>query len=73
MDLQSPIQPVNPLDLKMGQLEFLAGLDRELNEVRRRILGRRPMSITREVFAKVLHEELTGEDEVREPLSALIS
>lgn len=37
--------------------EFLAGLNRDLDDVRGRILGRRPLSSTREVFAEVRREE----------------
>lgn len=37
--------------------EFLAGLNRDLDDVRGRILGQRPLSSTREVFAEVWQEE----------------
>ena len=37
--------------------EFLAGLNREFDEVRGRILSRRPLPTTREVFAEVRREE----------------
>lgn len=38
--------------------EFLAGLNRVLDDVRGRILGRKPLPSTREVFAEVRREEL---------------
>lgn len=51
--------------------EFLAGLNRDLDDVRGRILGRRPLPTTREVFAEVRREEnrrkimlKTGDDEI---------
>ena len=37
--------------------DFLAGLNKELDEVRGRILGREPLPSTREVFAEVRREE----------------
>lgn len=37
--------------------EFLAGLNRELDDVRGRILGQRPIPPTSEVFAEVRQEE----------------
>ena len=37
--------------------DFLQGLDKELDEVRGRILGREPLPSTREVFAEVRREE----------------
>lgn len=36
--------------------EFLASLNKELDEVRGRILGRRPLPSIGEAFAKVRHE-----------------
>lgn len=40
-----------------GVFEFLARLNSDLNDVRRRILGLKPLSLTREVFEEVRHEE----------------
>lgn len=37
--------------------EFLAGLNRDLDEVRGRILGRKPLPSIREVFSEVRREE----------------
>ena len=37
--------------------EFLAGLNRDLDDVKGRILGRCPLPSTREVFSKVRREE----------------
>ena len=41
----------------MRVFEFLAGLNRDLDDVRGRILGRRPLPSTREVFSEVRREE----------------
>lgn len=41
----------------MRVFEFLAGLNRDLDDVRGRILGRRPLPSTRDVFAEVRREE----------------
>ena len=38
-------------------LEFLAGLNRKLDDVRSRVLSRRPLPFIREVFSKVRREE----------------
>lgn len=57
--------------------EFLAGLHRNLDDVRGRVLGRRPLPSTREVFAEIRREEsrrrvmLNGENHEGE-VSALV-
>ena len=38
-------------------LEFLIGLNKDLDEVRRRILRKEPLTSTQEVFAKIKREE----------------
>ena len=61
--------------------EFLAGLNPELDDVRGRILGRRPLPSTREVFAEVRREEKrrqvmlkdTGSSVIGTEVSALVS
>lgn len=47
--------------------EFLVGLNRDLDEVRGRILGRRPLPLTQKVFTEVRREELSkNNDEDRD-------
>lgn len=56
--------------------EFYLRLDHELDEVRSRIIGQRPLPTTREVFAEVRREERRRNVMLREgskPLSTLTS
>ena len=47
--------------------EFLAGLNRDLDEVRGRLLSRRPLPSTRECFAEVRREEARKKVMMKEP------